>query len=303
MHARFVVMHSRKDHKTSPFLSRIAPSRKIFAFYKGGIAFSSKNILFRVLASCLEGPIEMISASATLLSPAEQTARQLCSTLERRIANPADAAAVLRLAVTEAFAGRIALVSSFGTLLLEMAAEIDRTIPVIFLDTGKLFPETLEYRDHLVERLGLTDIRVVTPVASQLARHDADGALWRENADRCCSLRKTLPLQSALEGFDAWITGRKRFQSATRAQVGLFEPESSGRVKVNPLAFWSADEVAAEFDARDLPRHPLEAYGFLSVGCTTCTAPVAEGEDRRAGRWRGQTKTECGIHLPAPAFA
>ncbi|HEX3982350.1 MAG TPA: phosphoadenylyl-sulfate reductase [Acidisoma sp.] len=248
----------------------------------------------------------MISASATLSSPAEESARQLCAALEARVVETTDAEAVLRLAMTEVFDGRIALVSSFGTesaLLLQMASDIDRAVPVIFLDTGKLFPETLEYRYRLVQQLGLTDVRVITPVASQLARHDAEGRLWRDNADRCCSLRKTLPLQSALEGFDAWITGRKRFQSTTRAQVGLFEAEASGRVKVNPLAFWSAEEIAAEFDARDLPRHPLEAYGFLSVGCTTCTAPVAEGEDRRAGRWRGQAKTECGIHLAVPAFA
>lgn len=248
----------------------------------------------------------MTSASATLSLSAEDAARRLCASFTARIADPEDASAVLRLAMTEAFCGRLALVSSFGTesaLLLQMAAEIDRAVPVIFLDTGKLFPETLEYRDRLVALLGLTDVRVVTPASAQIARHDADGRLWRDDADRCCGLRKTLPLQAALHGFDAWVTGRKRFQSATRAQVALFEPEASGRVKVNPLAHWSAEQIASEFEARDLPRHPLEAYGFLSVGCTTCTAPVAPGEDRRAGRWRGQTKTECGIHLPAGAAA
>ena len=226
--------------------------------------------------------------------------------MKSRIADPMDASAVLRLAMTEVFPGGIALVSSFGTksaLLLQMAAEIDRAVPVIFLDTGKLFPETLDYRDQLVGLLGLTDVRIVQPAATQVARHDPDGRLWRENADSCCSLRKTRPLQATLEGFDAWITGRKRFQSSTRRSVGLFEAEAAGRIKVNPLAHWSVQQITSEFDARDLPRHPLEAYGFLSVGCMTCTAPVAEGEDRRAGRWRGQAKTECGIHLPAPAFA
>jgi phosphoadenosine phosphosulfate reductase len=248
----------------------------------------------------------MLSASASHLSPAEQTARALCADLTCRIADPADASAILDLALTEIFDGRIALVSSFGTesaLLLQFAAEIDRTVPVIFLDTGKLFPETLDYRDQLVDRLGLTDVRVITPSATRIAREDAEGKLWRDNADQCCSLRKTRPLQTALEGFDAWITGRKRFQSLTRAAVGIFEADAAGRVKVNPLAHWTADQIAAEFEARDLPHHPLEAFGFLSVGCTTCTAPVADGEDRRAGRWRGQAKTECGIHLPEPAFA
>lgn len=248
----------------------------------------------------------MVSASASLLTPAELTPRALCADLDRRIADPTDASAILSLALTEVFGGRIALVSSFGTesaLLLQLAAEIDRSVPVIFLDTGKLFPETLDYRDQLVDMLGLTDVRVVTPAAVQIARDDAQGNLWRTDADHCCNIRKTQPLKSAVAGFDAWITGRKRFQSLTRAAVGVFEPASDGRVKVNPLAHWTVEQIAAEFELRDLPHHPLEEFGFLSVGCTTCTAPVAAGEDRRAGRWRGMAKTECGIHLPEPAFA
>jgi phosphoadenosine phosphosulfate reductase len=247
----------------------------------------------------------MNAATSTFPSSSDQTSHALCATLDGRVVDRRDASAVLRLAL-EAFSGRIALVSSFGTesaLLLDMAAEINRAIPVIFLDTGKLFPETLDYRDALIGRLGLTDVRIIRPAAPVIERHDPDGTLWRGNADRCCSIRKTLPLQTALDEFDAWITGRKRFQSAARKEVGLFEPDTAGRVKVNPLAFWSADHIAQEFEDRDLPRHPLEAYGFLSVGCTTCTAPVADGADRRAGRWPGQPKTECGIHSAAAAFA
>ncbi len=248
----------------------------------------------------------MDRVAASLSTPSAQTNLELSEALEAGIADPMDASAVLRLAMTEVFPGAIALVSSFGTesaLLLDMAAAIDRAIPVIFLDTEKLFPETLDYRDTLIDRLGLTDVRVIRPASLQLARHDPEGRLWRENADRCCSLRKTLPLQTALGEFDAWITGRKRFQSGARNAVALFETDQADRLKVNPLAYWSSVQIAREFEARDLPRHPLEAYGFLSVGCTTCTAPVAAGEDRRAGRWPGQTKTECGIHLPVPAFA
>jgi phosphoadenosine phosphosulfate reductase len=250
----------------------------------------------------------MNSASASL-SPSKaqpQPQSTFCAVLDSRIVDKLDAMAVLRLALNDVFPGQVALVSSFGTesaLLLALAAEIDRAIPVIFLDTGKLFPETLEYRDRLIERLGLTDVRLVWPEAGAVAAQDPDGGLWRQHADRCCFLRKTLPLQAALKGFDAWVTGRKRFQSAVRRDVGLFEADNAGRIKVNPLAFWSAEGIAAEFDRRELPRHPLEAYGFLSVGCTTCTAPVAEGGDRRAGRWPGQAKTECGIHLPEPALA
>jgi phosphoadenosine phosphosulfate reductase len=248
----------------------------------------------------------MHRVSASLSTSSADPNRTICDALEARIADPMDASAVLRLAMTEVFPGGIALVSSFGTesaLLLDMAAAVDRAIPVIFLDTEKLFPETLDYRDTLIDRLGLTDVRVIRPAALQIARHDPEGRLWRENADRCCSLRKTLPLQAALAGFDAWITGRKRFQSGARQGVAVFETDEADRIKVNPLAHWSSARIAEEFEARDLPRHPLEAYGFPSVGCTTCTAPVAEGEDRRAGRWPGQSKTECGTHLPMRAFA
>ncbi len=248
----------------------------------------------------------MISALASLSHSADQYQANLCDALERRIADKRDALAVLRLAIAGELPGPVALVSSFGTesaLLLSLAAQIDPAVPVIFLDTGKLFPETLEYRGTVVARLGLTDVRLVRPEARVVAAEDPDGSLWRRHADRCCTMRKTEPLQAALQGFNAWITGRKRFQSATRRDVGLFEADYGGRIKVNPLAYWSATEISAEFERRDLPRHPLEAFGFLSVGCTTCTVPVTEGEDRRAGRWPGQAKTECGIHVPAPAFA
>jgi phosphoadenosine phosphosulfate reductase len=248
----------------------------------------------------------MNSDSAPLARPKAQPQHMLCGHLAARVADKGDASAVLRLALGDVFRGRVAVVSSFGTesaLLLDLAAEVDRAVPVIFLDTGKLFPETLEYRDALIRRLGLTDVRVVRPEARRVAAEDSDGGLWRQHADQCCNLRKTLPLQAALGGFDAWITGRKRFQSSARRDVALFEADDSGRVKVNPLAFWSAERIAAEFERRALPRHPLEAFGFLSVGCTTCTAPVTEGGGRRDGRWPGQAKTECGIHLPAHAFA
>ena len=248
----------------------------------------------------------MNAASASLPVLEAQPLATLCDVLGSRITDKRDASSVLRSVLRDDFPGRVALVSSFGTesaLLLALAAEIDRAVPVIFLDTGKLFPETLEYRDALIDRLGLVDVRLVRPEARAVAAEDADGALWRQHADRCCNLRKTLPLQTALDGFDAWITGRKRFQSMARRDVDLFEADGVGRIKVNPLAFWSSERIAAEFERRRLPRHPLEAYGFLSVGCTTCTAPVTEGADRRAGRWPGQAKTECGIHVTASAFA
>ena len=204
----------------------------------------------------------------------------------------------------EAFPGRIAIVSSFGTesaVLLDLVARANPDTPVIFLNTGKLFGETLRYRDQLVARLGLTDIRVVQPRPAALAKEDPDGRLWAKDPDRCCALRKTLPLQAALKGFDAWISGQKRFQAASRGSVPLVETDDAGRIKVNPLAQWSRADIEDAFAATGLPRHPLEAEGFPSIGCVPCTSRVAAGEDPRAGRWRGLAKTECGIHR-SPAW-
>ncbi|ACI99568.1 phosphoadenylyl-sulfate reductase [Rhodospirillum centenum] len=212
-------------------------------------------------------------------------------------------AELLRPLLTGDLKGRIALVSSFGTesaVLLHMVAEIDPGVPVIFIDTGKLFGETLRYRDRLVALLGLTDLRSPGPDPAEEAREDADGGLWRRDAGACCALRKVRPLGRALAPFDAWITGRKRFQAATRAVLPAVEA-ADGRIKVNPLAGWSRQDLTAYLDRHGLPRHPLEADGFLSIGCMPCTDRVAPGEDIRAGRWRGQGKTECGIHRPAPA--
>jgi phosphoadenosine phosphosulfate reductase len=215
--------------------------------------------------------------------------------------DPTDAPRVLRQTITQHFPGKIALVSSFGTesaVLLHMVAQIDRTLPVIFLDTGKLFPETLAYRDELVAKLALTDVRAITPSAAQLEAYDPDGGLWQKDPDLCCAIRKTNPLDDALAGFEAWITGRKRSQSSTRADLQLIEYGADGRVTVNPLAFWDDAALSAYFETHGLPRHPLQAEGYSSIGCATCTRKPLPGQDKRSGRWAGQAKTECGIHLP-----
>ena len=214
--------------------------------------------------------------------------------------------ALLRDLLCRAFPGRIALVSSFGpesAVLLHLVAGIDPGTPVVFVDTGKLFPETLAYRDALVRRLGLAAVRAVGPSASLITQVDPSGTLWRDEPDVCCWHRKVEPLDAALTGFDAWITGRKRFQGGLRQQLPVIEQEPDGRVKVNPLATWSAADLAEYRTLHSLPAHPLEAQGYRSVGCVPCTRPVAAGEDQRAGRWAGQAKTECGIHLPRPAPA
>lgn len=210
-----------------------------------------------------------------------------------------DAGALLRLAIRDLFPGRIALVSSFGAdsaVLLHMVASVEKATPVVFVDTGQLFPETLEYRDELTALLGLTDVRSIQPSAEDLATLDPEGFLWASDPDQCCEIRKVAPLSRAIEGYDAWITGRKRFQSSTRATLPLFEAEGD-RVKINPLAGWDASELLAYLDRHELPRHRMVAKNYPSIGCIPCTSPVRPGEEARAGRWRGRGKAECGIHL------
>lgn len=208
--------------------------------------------------------------------------------------------ALLRPLVEREFKGRIALLSSFGAeaaLLLHMVARVDAGIPVIFLDTGKLFGETLRYRDALVARLGLRDLRIVAPDPGEVARRDPHGTLWRANPDACCRLRKVEPLERALQAFAATISGRKRYHAGARGALRTVEAVGD-RIQISPLAYFTRERIQREFAARGLPPHPLEAEGFLSIGCMPCTDRVAPGEDRRAGRWRGLDKDECGIHLP-----
>ncbi|MEO0359932.1 MAG: phosphoadenylyl-sulfate reductase [Pseudomonadota bacterium] len=207
---------------------------------------------------------------------------------------------MLREALTGDLKGRVALVSSFGAesaALLHMVAEIDRATPVIFLETGMLFAETLDYQRRLAADLGLKDLRILRPDADALAAGDPDGALHARDPDACCTLRKVAPLAAGLKGFDGWITGRKRYQGGARAALPLFETDEAGRLKLNPLADWDPARVRDYMRAHRLPPHPLVAKGFPSIGCAPCTTPVAEGEDPRAGRWRGEAKTECGIHF------
>lgn len=210
-----------------------------------------------------------------------------------------DAARLMRLAVEDLFPGRIALVSSFGAdsaILLHMVSGIDPAMPVIFIDTLQLFPETLAYRDQLVGELGLTKVTTVKPDDKQLAEEDPEKFLWSRDPDRCCEIRKVLPLAKALQGYDAWITGRKRFQAMTRAALPLFEADGT-RIKINPLAAWTQAMIDRYFATHRLPKHPLVAKNYLSIGCLPCTSPVRPGEDVRAGRWRGRGKTECGVHV------
>jgi phosphoadenosine phosphosulfate reductase len=231
-------------------------------------------------------------------APTSQKVTTRASELNALVAflSPQDA---LRAILAENFEGGIGVVSSFGTesaVLLHMVAQIDPTTPVLFLDTGMLFEETLAYRDELQRQLGLTDIRVFTPDPADTARLDPEGMLWATDVDACCGFRKVAPLEHALKGFGAWINGRKRYHGDTRATLTVVEADAD-RIKVNPLASLGAQDIQSYFVQHHLPLHPLQKHGFSSVGCMPCTSRTVAGENVRAGRWRGSGKTECGIHL------
>lgn len=231
------------------------------------------------------------------MHPSQQNLEALAETLAQRY-HDCEGEALLRPLIEREFPGRIAVLSSFGAesaLLLAMVARIDPSTPIIFLETGHLFAETLQYRDTLVELLGLSDLRVIGPDPQEIALHDPDGMLWRRDADACCRLRKVKPAERAMAAFSATISGRKRYQGGARAALAAIEA-AENRILVNPLAPFSRERIEEEFAARGLPPHPLEAQGFLSIGCAPCTDRVGPHEDRRAGRWRGSDKLECGIH-------
>ena len=206
--------------------------------------------------------------------------------------------AILARAI-EQYGDSLALVSSVGAesaVLLHMVAQIKPDLPVLFLDTGMLFGQTLDYRQQLAARLGLTQVRDLRPQFQDLATTDPKADLWKTNTDACCHIRKVLPLDRAIGGFDAWITGRKRFHGGDRLRLAVVE-KTDGKIKFNPLANWGKEELDAYVLAHDLPPHPLVEFGYPSVGCWPCTQPAEEGEDVRAGRWAGSDKTECGIHV------
>jgi len=212
-----------------------------------------------------------------------------------RAASPAE---IIAAALQVVGRDRLAVVSSFGTesaALLKVMADVDPAIPVVFLDTGWLFAETLAYRDTLIATLGLRDVRSIKPLDADLDRDDPERDLWFSNPDQCCFIRKVEPLRRALAPFAGWINGRKRFQGGARAVIPVVEADGT-RLKFNPFANVSREDIEAIYATAKLPPHPLAASGFLSVGCMPCTSRTSPDEDARAGRWRGKTKTECGIH-------
>ncbi|MFP1630330.1 phosphoadenylyl-sulfate reductase [Zhengella sp. ZM62] len=208
-------------------------------------------------------------------------------------------ALIVEIAARTLFPGTVTAVSSFGAdsaVLLHMIAKVAPDLPVAFLDTGHHFGETIAYRDALLADLGLTNLQVFHPNASQLALRDPANDLHGRDTDTCCAIRKVEPMARAVEPCEAWFTGRKRFQAATRAALPVFEPVGH-RIRVNPLAHMEPDAVRAYAERHGLRENPLVAFGYLSIGCFPCTQPVRPGDDARSGRWAGQSRTECGIHL------
>jgi len=227
----------------------------------------------------------------------EAAIKSAVARLDRKLENAAPGQ-IVRAALDEVGRDKLAVVSSFGTesaALLKVVADVDPAIPVVFLDTGWLFEETLAYRDQITALLGLRDVRSIKPLADALDREDKDRELWLTDPDACCRIRKVEPLARALKPFDAWLNGRKRFQGGERADIPVVEADGD-RLKFNPLARISADGLRAIYASANLPPHPLVAKGFLSVGCMPCTSRTKPGEDARAGRWRDRDKIECGIH-------
>jgi len=211
---------------------------------------------------------------------------------------------MLQAVIEDNLVGDAAVVSSFGAesaVLLHLIAQVDPGVPVLFLETGKHFPETLAFRDDVVEQIGLKNLINLHPCLGELETRDESGLRWSYDPDGCCEIRKVKPLAKAMAQYDASFTGRKAFQSSTRANLPRFEVDTSdeqGRLKINPLIDWDASQIEGYMIEHNLPRHPLVAQGYPSIGCSPCTKKVAPGEDPRSGRWQGWDKTECGIHTP-----
>ncbi len=228
----------------------------------------------------------------------EETIKQRLTRINEEL-RYASAETILRASLLREWQDEITYVSSFGAesaVMLALIADVDPDLPIIFLETGLHFPQTSDYKDELIERLGLSNVRAIAPDEDERLAQDPANTLWKSDTDACCGLRKVRPLEPALKGFGAWITGRKRFHGGARLSLPVFE-HAAGRFKVNPMAGWTQDDVQDYFKRRQLPRHPLVEQGYPSIGCWPCTKPAADPSDIRSGRWAGQDKSECGLHV------
>lgn len=199
----------------------------------------------------------------------------------------------------ETFGPDMAATSSFQTQslpLLHMIAQAAPEMPIFFLDTGFHFPETLLFRDRLIDDWGL-NVRTLTTLMGHADFYQRHGELHRSNPDLCCYINKVEPLQQAKAGLAAWLTGVRRDQTEARRNTPILARERSGQCKVCPMATWTDRDVWRYIHQHDLPVHPLLSQGYMSIGCAPCTRPVGAGEDARSGRWANQSKTECGLHV------
>ncbi|HEY3197172.1 MAG TPA: phosphoadenylyl-sulfate reductase [Nitrospirales bacterium] len=206
---------------------------------------------------------------------------------------------ILRVALS-AYFPNIVLASSFGAedvALIDMLSRINAAVPILYLDTDFLFTETYATRDALVKRYGIAPIQVKSLLTPEQQAAQFGDKLWERQPDECCNQRKVEPLARALKPYKAWITGIRREQSARRATAKIVEWDTQFElVKFNPLARWTNEDVWKYIKLYDVPYNPLHDQGYPSLGCTYCTRAVQPGEDSRAGRWAGFTKTECGLH-------
>lgn len=227
------------------------------------------------------------------------TLQQIADILNARYAE-ADPATLIRAVLAPAWGLKAAALSSFGaeaSVVLDIVSRVNPSLPVLFLDTGQHFLQTLSYRKQLSDHLGLTNVKIILPDAEARAARDPKDDLWRSDPDACCDLRKVRPLEQATAGYDVLITGRKRHHRGDRTSLPLAEV-IDGILRINPLAAWSAADIAAHVARRALPTHPLVEQGYASIGCWPCTRVASDADDARSGRWAGSDKRECGIHLP-----
>jgi phosphoadenosine phosphosulfate reductase len=205
----------------------------------------------------------------------------------------------------DTFGSRVAMATGFGSsgiVLTHFLSELRPGVEVFYLDTDLLFPETYALRDRLAEKLDVRFVRVQSELSLEAQAEVHGPALWKRNPNQCCFLRKVLPLRSFLKDKEAWITGIRRDQSATRSRASVVDWDPANHcVKINPLAFWTSEDVWSYIRLHHLPYNELHDRGYPSIGCMPCTRAVAVGEDERAGRWAGTGKVECGIHLSTQA--
>ena len=200
--------------------------------------------------------------------------------------------------INKLFKKKVAYVCSFGSesvVILNIIAKIDKSTPIIFLNTHFLFHETISYKNTLIKKFGLKNLIETFPTNTDLKINDLNNDLWKSNPDKCCHLRKVKPLKKELKYFDGWISGRKSYHKGDREFLNIFEIQDR-KIVINPLINQDQKSIENYFEENRLPKHPLIKKNYFSIGCTHCTSPAKNLSDMRSGRWEHLNKTECGIY-------